>query len=686
MSKFLHSKMMPFRVGLLSLVLVLSACGGGVPSGVVPTSSPGSLVLLAGAAGGPGSVDAVGEDARFHYPNAVALDSAGNVYVADSGNHVIRKISAAGVVTTLAGVAGVAGSTDAVGAVARLNNPKGVAVDSAGNVYVADSGNHTVRKISPAGLVSTLAGAAGIPGGTDASGASARFNGPNGVAVDGAGNVYVADTYNHTIRKIAPGGLVTTLAGTGSVGSIDATGASASFNAPSGVAVNGSGDVYVADTENNLIRHINPVGVVSTYAGSRGVLGTNTLFSPTGVAVDHSGQVYVADMGHGKIAKVNSAGLVEPLAGGVGGSADGMGTAAGFFLPAGVAVDATGHVYVADTFNHAIRKITAAGAVTTMAGRASITGANDGLGSAARFFWPHGVAVDSANNVYVVDNSNHTIRKITDRGMVSTLVGTPGMSGSQDGAGGSAQFGGATGVAVDLAGNLYVADSGNQTVRKVTPAGLVSTLAGAPGLAGSANGHGASARFDRPSGIALDGMGNVFVAETNNHTIRKINAAGDVSTLAGSAGIPGHRDGAGAAARFNRPDGLAVDSAGNVYVADSGNHTIRRITQAGVVTTFAGTPEVSGNRDASGTAASFNAPVGLAFDAMGHLYVADSGNYTIRKITSLGMVTTIAGTAGVQGLTLGTLPAILGALRAVAVSSQGVIVSTENAVVLVPFH
>jgi len=686
MSKFFNSKMMPFRVGLLSLVLVLSACGGGVPSGEVSASSPGSLVLLAGAAGGPGSVDAVGEDARFHYPNAVALDGEGNVYVADSGNHVIRKISAAGVVTTLAGVAGVAGSTDAVGAAARLSNPKGVAVDNAGNVYVADSGNHTVRKISPAGLVSTLAGAAGIPGGTDASGASARFSGPNGVAVDGAGNVYVADTYNHAIRKITPAGLVSTLAGTGGVGSVDATGASASFNAPSGVAVNGSGDVYVADTGNQLIRHVNPAGVVSTYAGSRGVLGTNILFLPTGVAVDHSGQVYVADMGHGKIAKVTSAGVVETLAGGVGGSADGTGTAAGFFLPAGVAVDATGHVYVADTFNHAIRKITAAGAVTTMAGRASITGAIDGLGSAARFFWPHGVAVDSANNVYVVDNSNHTIRKITDRGMVSTLVGTPGMSGSQDGAGGSAQFGGPTGVAADLAGNLYVADSGSHTIRKVTPAGLASTLAGAAGLAGSANGHGAAARFDRPSGIALDGMGNVFVAETNSHTIRKINAAGDVSTLAGSAGMPGHTDAAGAAARFNRPDGLAVDSVGNVYVADSGNHTIRRITQAGVVTTFAGTPEVSGNRDASGTAASFNAPVGLAFDAMGHLYVADSGNYTIRKITSLGMVTTIAGTAGVQGLTLGTLPAVLGALRAVAVSSQGVIVSTENAVVLVPFH
>ena len=205
----------------------------------------------------------------------MAVDAAGNVYVADTGNDTIRKITPAGVVTTLAGTAGQAGSADGTGTAARFNEPDGVAVDAAGNVYVADTNNDTIRKITPAGVVTTLAGTAGQAGSADGTGAAAQFNAPEGVAVDGAGNVYVADTGNDTIRKITPAGVVTTLAGTaGQVGSADGTGSAARFNDPDGVAVDGAGNVYVADTINDTIREITPAGVVTTLAGSPGQYGS----------------------------------------------------------------------------------------------------------------------------------------------------------------------------------------------------------------------------------------------------------------------------------------------------------------------------------------------------------------------------------------------------------------------------
>ncbi len=241
--------------------------------------------------------------------------------------------------------------------------------------------------------------------------------------------------------------------------------------------------------------------------------------------------------------------------------------------------------------------------------------------------------MDSSGTVlYVADTGNHTIRKITiSTGAVSTLAGT-GSLGSEDGPGDNARFNGPTGVAVDSSGNVYVADAGNHTIRKITSAGEVSTLAGVARNAGSDDGIGADARLNNPTGIAVDSTGNVYVAERDNQTIRKITSAGDVTTLAGTSLITGSGNGTGTDASFNAPTGVAVDSAGNVYVADTGNHTIRKITSAGEVTTLAGTAGDGGYVDGTGTAASFNNPMGVAVDSSGNVYVADFSNSTIRKI------------------------------------------------------
>ncbi len=258
--------------------------------------------------------------------------------------------------------------------------------------------------------------------------------------------------------------------------------------------------------------------------------------------------------------------VVTTLAGtaGVTGSADGTGAAAQFLTPSGVAVDpSTGNLYVADSLNYTIRMITPAGVVTTLAGTADQPGSADGTGAAARFEGPSGVAVDpTTGNLYVVDGD--TIRMITPAGVVTTLAGTAGVSGSADGTGAAAQFYFPSGVAVDDAGNVYVADSGNGTIREITPAGVVTTLAGTAGQLGSADGTGAAAQFDDPTNVAVDGAGNVYVADDGNETIREITPAGVVTTLAGTAGQQGSADGTGAAARFFQPAGLAVDGAGNV--------------------------------------------------------------------------------------------------------------------------
>jgi len=340
------------------------------------------VTSLAGLAGIAGIVDGVGTSARFNLPTSVAMDAVGNIYVADAANHVIRKIAPGSAVTTLAGMAGTTGFTDGVGTSASFNNPTGVATDADGNIYVADRDNHLIRKITPGGVVTTLAGSPGVSGAINGVGFSASFNHPAGVTTDAAGNIYVADESNHLIRKITPGSVVTALAGmAGIAGFADGLGTSARFNSPTGVATNTAGDIYVADRNNQLVRKITPGGIVTSVAGT-------------------------------------------PL---ITGHVDGVGTVVKFNNPADVATDASGIVYVADASNQVIRKISPGSVVSTWAGMSGISGFIDGTGVAASFNDPRGVATDDAGNVYVGDRLNHLIRKI---GNCEAIQSAPALSTS----------------------------------------------------------------------------------------------------------------------------------------------------------------------------------------------------------------------------------------------------------------
>jgi len=657
-----------------------------------------TLSLVAGELGGAGNADDTGAAARFDAPDNVAADGAGNLYVADSTSHTIRKVVVStGTVTTIAGTAGMSGSTDGTGAVARFYRPSGVVADGADNVYVADNYNHTIRRIVVStGAVTTIAGTAGMSGSTDGTGAGARFNGPDSVEVDGAGNLYVADFGNHTIRKLVVStGAVTTIAGTaGMSGSTDGMGAVARFNGPAGVAADGAGNLYVADSGNHTIRKVVvSTGAVTTIASTAGMTGITDgtgavarFYYPYGIAADGADNLYVADTGNHTIRKVVlSTGAVTTIAGTAGtpDSTDGTGPVARFNGPAHVAADGAGNLYVADLNNRAIRQVVlSTGAVTTTAGRARMSGSTDGTGAAARFYNPFGLAADGAGNLYVADNGNQTIRKVVvSTGAVTTVAGMAGMTGSTDGTGAAARFSSPCGMAADGAGNIYVADTNNHTIRKVVlSTGAVTTIAGTAGMPGSTDGTGATARFYTPFGVAADGAGNLYVADTINSTIRQVVVStGAVTTIAGTAGMPGSTDGTGAVARFYEPFGVAADGAGNLYVTDPISHTIRKVVlSTGAVTTIAGTAGMPGSADGTGTVARLNGPAGVATDGAGNLYVADFSNHTIRKVElANAAVTTIAGIPGQAGVKLG-MPGRLNAPSGVAVLPTGEIFIAER--------
>ena len=628
--------------------------------------------------------------APLGYIAGVAADSAGNVYAADSSNDLVVRIAPDGTLTIVAGngISGFSGD-NGFGSSASLFFPSAVAVDAAGNVYIADTLNQRVRKVSGK-IITTLAGT-GNAGFTGEGGpaASARLNSPGGLAVDSTGNVYVADTLNDRVRRIALDGTITTVAGAGVRGFSGDNGPAtrAALNTPRGLAVDKAGNLLIADWGNHRIRQVSAAGTITTLAGtgSQGFSGDNgtataaTLNFPYSVAVDVAGAVYIADSVNQRIRKV-AGGIIYPVAGngtralaGDGGPA----SSASFNQPQGVAIDANGNVFVGDTFNNRVRRVAPGGTVSTVAGSGFYKFSGDG-GAAigASLNGPQGLAADSAGRFYLADLRNHRVRRVNAGGVIATVAGsgTQGFAGD-GGPATAAALNSPAAVALDAVGNIYVADTSNNRVRKIDVNGIITTLAGA-GVAGYSGDSGPAniATLNRPGGVAADTAGNVYIADSGNHAIRKVNAAGSISTLAGN-GVPGSSgdNGPAAVALLNSPGGLAVDSAGNLYVADTANHRVRRITPGGTISTVAGNGTAGNTGDGgAATAASLNMPGAVALDSNGALLIADTFNHRVRRVAG-GIISALAGngTAGFAGDGGPAAAAALNQPLGVAVDSLG---------------
>jgi alpha-tubulin suppressor-like RCC1 family protein/sugar lactone lactonase YvrE len=753
---------------------------------ILRVTPAGVVTVLAG--GTRGSADGVGAAAQFYYPCGLALDAAGTLYVADRDNHRIRRIDpATSEVTTIAGSS--LGYVDGTGAAARFNTPWGVAIDSAGTIYVADTGNYRIRSISPAGEVTTLAGS--VKGFADGIGTAARFATPWGVAVDAAGRVYVADAGNgngdffsigagnNHVRLVTPAGVVSTLAGSTTAGYVDGSSAVARFNGPRGVAVGPSGTVYIADEQNNRVRTLSFSGLVYTPpAGTLLDAGPHLLsvaFTPadsvryapatdtTPLTVERAVPsvswatpapiVYgtplsavqlnatasiVGTFGYAPAAGTvlgggthtlratfipadtnfapvtASATLVvspaptlvswatpSPVAYGtplspaqLNATASVPGTFA-YLPPAGTVLGAGAHTLTA-TFTPAnpMDYSAATASVTLVVGRvtptvtwptpapiahgtplsglqldatASVAAAASPttVATVADAVGPVAVAVDESGTAYVAEYDGGRVLQVDPSGAVQVLA-SPGAL---------------YGIARDRAGTLYVSQVTGHRILKISPTGVVTTLAGG-GTPGYADGVGTAARFYYPCGLGLDAAGMLYVADRDNHRIRRVNpATGAVTTIAGST--QGYGDGTGTTARFNTPWGVAVDAAGTIYVADAGNYRIRRISPTGQVTTLAGSTQ--GFADGIGAAAKFATPWSVAVDAAGWVYVADAGsgngdffsigagNNHVRLVSPAGGVATLAGSV-TPGYIDGTaVEARFNGPRGVAVASDGAV-------------
>jgi predicted outer membrane repeat protein len=741
------------------------------------------IVNTVAGIGSTGAQNGPRANASFNYPSGVAKDGFGNFFVADTANNRIRMIAPDGEVSTIAGT-GVYGLVDGPGATARFAVPAGIAVGPNNDLYVSDTFNHCIRKLTRPAVagqpwtVATLAGN-GSAGTANGAGTVARFSHPHGLVVDDNGNVYVADSINHLIRKVTPTGEVGTLAGTGSAGfapgvagNISPFVRTAEFNFPAGLALDdndtpadGTDDIlYVADRDNHRIRVINfNTDQVTTVAGTGGAGKTDgaalssTFRSPVGLALDHVGNLYIADQQNHAIRKLNTGGAVSTVAGlglGNSGSSNGNSTVATFNCPAGLVVDLQGdpldptvNLVVADTHNHLIRRIAvdpirikavvSGGRDVTATLNATALGLNPGetyyfrwmsqsgvmetqsLGqsfvlvdpptvvtvaaddlssTSARFnatlnpkdsptgvYFEYstdpdlaaplrvgtlmsdasaamrGVVEDGAGNLYVANAAKgaHTILKFDLSGALLATYGE-GPAGAIGGAQGVARFDHPAGLAYDdndtpgvlSDDTLYVADEFNHRIRIINlGTGVVSDFAGS-GEAGFQNGPGlgpvaTSARFLYPCGVVLDSAGNLYVADSGNHRIRKVTSAGEVSTLAGS-GVAGFAEGASGSARFSGPRGVAVDGNDKLFIADTGNNRVRTITPGSNVVTVAGSG-VKGFLDGAGVGAEFAAPTGLAIATDGVIFVTDRDNHLVRRIATNGEVGTVVG-SGLAGL------------------------------------
>jgi sugar lactone lactonase YvrE len=615
------------------------------------------------AGGAPPPTPTAATTASIGIPSGVTTDERGNTYFISYD--CVFRIDPSGVLTRVAGTARPGFSGDggpatsaqiSTGHSGALLN--GVAVDAIGNLYFADSGNNRIRRVTPSGIISTYAGdgTQGYSGDGDVA-TRAQLNNPQGVAVDSAGNLYIADSFNYRVRRMTPNGIISTFAGTGAQGYSGDGGLAteALLVQPTDVAVDTVGNLYIADVGAQRIERVTPGGIISTVAGNgtRGFSGDGgpatsaQLAYPSAIALDATGNLYIVDSANQRVRQVMKNGTIRTYAGDgtQGYSGDGGPATSAQLSPRGVATDGTGGLLIG-TFLNRIRRVSPGGMISTAAGNGTSFFSSDGGPATLAQIDPDGVAVDAAGDLYICDLSNNRIRRVTPSGIISTVAGSGSQGYSGDGGPAtSAQLARPNDVAVDSMGNLYIADTLNHRLRRVTPNGTISTLAGdgTPGYSGD-GGSATSAQLSSPKGVAVDVQGNVYVADTGNVRIRRITSGGVITTIAGS-GASGYSgdNGPATSAQFSSPSGVAVDAAGNIYVADTTNLRVRRVTPGGIVSTVAGTGLTSHYSGDGGPATSAGLwPQRLAVDATGNLYIAAEDR--ILRVTSDGIIYAIAGT------------------------------------------
>lgn len=606
----------------------------------------GQSVIVTVLGGSPNGLAAL--SATMQSPSAVGSDLNGNVFVALRSTGQVLRIDSGGTVHLYA----------------TVGFFSGFALDSTGTVYTIVS--NRVERVNPNGTVSVIAGT-GSAGHTGDGGPAtqATLRNPTGIAFDRAGNLFIADTGNHAIREVTLDGNITTIAGLGyeSSGGDNGPALQAGLNSPSGVAVDSADNVYIADTGNNEIRVVSPGGIIERYAGQNSTsagfplgggnpnLALNaTLASPTVIALDSSGNLYMLESSSNRIRRITPDGKIGPYAGTgtKGGSGDGgWAWAANLNGPLGIAVDSKNDLLIADTGNNRVRIVAppTAPSIGSLPGDIINTLAGDGLST----YSPRALTLKGTTLYYSDGASNRVGWVDLNTGQTGLLAGDGTAAfGGDGGDATSASLNGPRGLATDSSGNVYIADSLNNRIRKVTTSGTISTVAG-NGTASTTGDNGAatSGTLDEPYAVAIDQSGNLYIAERSGHVVRKVTTTGTITTVAGTglAGAPSSETGQAVNQSLNYPQGLAIEPAGTLLIADTQNNRIRRLSGDGSIATVAG----SGKRGLSGdggpaTSATLSFPLGVGEDSNGNIYIADTSNSVVRWVGTDGIIGTIAGT------------------------------------------